>query len=336
MKKIIGLVLVFILVFAVAANAFAGGKPKITKQPETATVKKGGTVSFSIKTSGTVKTITWYFVNPATGESFTGKQLAGAVEGVKVQNPNKKKITLSKVPETLHGWTVYAHVNGNGYKIDSDQVQLLIAGMETAQDAPAEAPAAEEPPAEAPPAEESPAEEPPAEEPPAEVQPAEPETQEPAANEEAGEVPPSGPFTVTATSSVLKRLDEAGNVIVGDPVSSLDFEDYGDVLVTSEEPIISWTLNGIRVQPDQPVKEFRITNITSSLLIDVKVQHASAADIVVDTANMCKVTCRGCTFSYVRGRLISATEGEVPAGAPTPVIFLREVSTPTPSSFAKY
>ena len=40
MKKIIGLVLVFVLVFAVAANALAAGRPKITKQPETATTNK--------------------------------------------------------------------------------------------------------------------------------------------------------------------------------------------------------------------------------------------------------------------------------------------------------
>ena len=129
MKKVIGLILVFILVFAVASGALAGSRPKITRQPETRTVKAGGTVSFSIKTTGTVKIITWYFIDPATGESYTGKQLSGVVKGLKVQNPNSSKITLSKVPESMHGWTVYAHVNGNGYNFDSDKAQLLISGI---------------------------------------------------------------------------------------------------------------------------------------------------------------------------------------------------------------
>ena len=60
MKKIIGLILVFVLLFAVASEAFAGSKPQITKDPESATVKKGGKVSFSIKTKGTVSTVIWY------------------------------------------------------------------------------------------------------------------------------------------------------------------------------------------------------------------------------------------------------------------------------------
>lgn len=313
MKKIIGLVLVFILVFSVVSGAFAGSRPKITKQPETATIKKGGTVSFSIKTSGTVKTIIWYFVDPASGSTYTGKQLSGAVKGVKVQNPNSKKITLSKVPEALHGWTVYAHVNGNGYKIDSDKVQLLIAGMDTP---------AEEPKAETPPAENPPADEPVPQELAADVTPAVTETPaEPAPAPAAAPAQDqqSGPFRVTATSKVLKRLDDSGNVIDDTLVSTLEFEDYGYVLVTSEDPIVSWTLNGIRVHPDQPVREFMITNITSDLVIDVKVQRTAAADVVVDETRLCKVTCTGCTFTYIRGRLISVTEGEVPAGAPVNV-----------------
>lgn len=301
MKKVIGLVLVFILVFAVAANAFAGSKPKITKQPETATVKKGGTVSFSISTKGTVKTITWYFIDPATGSAYTGKQLSSAVKGVKVQNPNKKKITLSKVPESMHGWTVYAHVNGNGYKIDSDKVQLLISGMDTA---------AEETPAVTP----APTEAPPAEAPPVTAD--NPVAPEPVVEETPAAEQLAGPFTVTATSKVLKRLDDTGKVIDDNLAASLQFEDYGYVLVTSEDPIVSWTLNGIRVHPAEPVKEFTITNITSDLVVDVKVQKTAAADIAVDESHMCKVTCRGCTFTYVRGKLISVTEGQVPAGAP--------------------
>lgn len=323
MKRIIGLVLVFVLVFAVAANAFAASKPKITKQPESATVKKGGKVSFSIKTSGTVNTIIWYFVDPATGNSYTGKKLSSAVKGVKVEGPtNGKKITLKNVPESMHGWTVYAHVNGNGYKIDSDKVLLLISGMETPADTSvsAEPPVEEAPPAEAPPAEEAPAEEAPAEEvPSAEATPAD-QAAEPAPEQVPEEEIPAGPFTVSATSKSLIRLDASGSVMDETPFSSLEFTGNGYVLVTSDEPIISWTLNGVRIQPDQPVKEFRVMNVTADLSIDITTARVSAADAVVDESRMCKVVCKGCTFSYARGKLRSVTEGEVPAGAPINIV----------------
>lgn len=299
MKKVIGLVLVFILVFAAAADAFAGSKPSITKQPVTTTVKKGGKVTFSITTKGTVSAIIWHFIDPVTGNDYTGKQVAGAVKGLKIVGAtNGKKITLNKVPETMHGWTVYAHVNGNGYKVDSDRVQLLIAGM----DVPAGEPAAAAQPAEAAPADAG------------EKASAEPAAASPAAEQPAKEQK-SGPFKVTASSKVLKKLDDTGKVIDDSLVSSLEFSGRGDVLVTSENPISSWTLNGIRIRPDQPVKEFMLTNITSDLEIDVKVERVSAASLAEDASRMCKVTCKGCTFTYVRGRMISVTEGEVPAGA---------------------
>ena len=120
MKKIIALVLAICFVFAFAAESFAAAKPTITKQPETATTSKKGTVSFSITVKGKVGSYTWYFINPANGEKLSGQKLAKAGLGVKVQNPNSKKVTLTNVPESMHGWEVYCHVNGNGYKVDSE------------------------------------------------------------------------------------------------------------------------------------------------------------------------------------------------------------------------
>lgn len=331
MKRIISLALVFVFVLAVASDAFAASKPKITKQPESATVKKGGKVSFSIKTSGTVNTIIWYFVDPATGESYTGKKLPGAVKGVKIVGPtNGKKITLKNVPESMHGWTVYAHVNGNGYKIDSDRVLLLISGMEV----PSDSPAVSEPPSEEAPAEEQPAaEQPPAEEPPAgDDSPASPDAlpagdipaEQPAettpAIPEASDKNPSGSFTVSATSRVMYRMDASGNVIDESPSTTLRFTDVGYILITSDEPILSWTLNGVRIHPEQPVKEFRIMNVTADLSIDITTARVSAAEAVVDESHMCKVVCKGCTFSYARGKLRSVREGEVPAGAPINIV----------------
>ena len=395
MKKIIGLILVFVLLFAVASEAFAGGKPQITQHPESATVKKGGKVSFSVKTKGTVSTYVWYFINPATGEQYTGRQLSGAVKGVKVEKPNSKTITLKNVPESMHGWKVYVHVNGNGYKIDSEQATLLIAGMDNPEASPSEktadAPAKE-------PAKDASAKTPalisveflkqsanlkenveivavtspdvvkltmftdnkavkswtdgytddgntrtwkatyafsgagdrtldfvaydagdtPSDAKSASIKitkAAESSAEETAAVDEGPKT-----FTVKATSKILRQLDDTGNVTDDAPVSSLEITGIGYVLVTSEEPIISWTLNGIRVQPAEPVNEFRVLNVTSDLSIDVKTARTSAADAVVDETRMCKVTCTGCTFSYSRGGLRSVTEGEVPAGAPINII----------------
>ena len=349
MKKIIGLILVFILLFAVASDAFAGSRPQITKNPETATVKKGGKVTFSIKTKGTVATIIWYFVDPATGNEYSGKKLSGAVKEVKIAGAtNNSKITLKNVPESMHGWKVYAHVNGNGYKIDSEPALLLIAGMdipEEASESPdeAQAEAPDEVPSEA--SDEDPSEtpdEPSAEEPgdvsadepgkmPAEETPADentdekapvdqPEIQVDSSDNEPEEGGAPTAFTVTSTTKVLRLLDASGNVTDDTPVSSLKITGVGSVLVSSEEPIISWTLNGLTVQPAEPVREFRILNVTSDLFINIKTSRVSAAETVVDENRMCKVTCTGCTFSYSRGKLRSVTEGEVPAGAPINIV----------------
>lgn len=349
MKKLIGLLLAFCLVLAVTTSALAA-KPSITKQPETATTNKKGTVTFSVSVKGSVDTITWYFVNPETGEKTSGKKLNTVFKGIKVQNPNSKKVTLKNVPEDMHGWLVYAHINGNGYKIDSDQVQLLVFGMEppaSAGETPAEEPA--EAPAETPAEEpaEQPVEEPveaPSEEPveePVEVpvdEPAEAPVEEPA--ETPAEQPAEPPveasdveildtmdqegvdfeaevqsIVISSNASVMYRLDGTGKQIDDVPSSQLTFDGAANILVSSNEPIASWSVNGIRIQPSEPVKEFKMLNIATSIALDVKFDHASAGNAELDESHMCKVTCTGCAFTYRRAQLISVTEGEVPAGA---------------------
>lgn len=137
MKKLIAVLLVLCISLGCAVTAMAA-RPSITKQPEMQTVKAGGTCTFSVKAKNT-NTITWYFVNPATGEETTGRKLSGVVDGVKVKNPNSSKITLKKVPEEMHGWSVYCKVSSNGYSEKSDSVLLLIDGMpDPSESAPSE------------------------------------------------------------------------------------------------------------------------------------------------------------------------------------------------------
>ena len=324
MKKILGLLLAFCLVFILAMDAYAAGKPSFTKQPVTSTTNKKGTVSFSVKISGSIKSLTWYFIDPATGNSYTGKQLAKAVKGVKVTGPNSKKITLKKVPDSMHGWTVYCHVNGNGYKVDSEHVQLLVYGLE--------------PPAQGPVGADTKAD---AEKPEAKTEPDKKddsnksdETKKTETNEKAGDSSaetnadeesnmtnlPDNIFTVSCSSKLLRKLDSAGKIVEGEPSSSLEFTNTGSFIVSSEEPIKSWTINGVRFEPSEPIKEFRIMNVTGATALDVKIIRATAASLQVDTSHMCQVTCNGCTFTYLRGGLRSVTSGQVPAGAAINVV----------------
>lgn len=329
MKKLLGIILTLCIVLSLAADAFAASKPEITKQPETATTSKKGTVSFSIAVKGSVSSYTWYFVNPETGDKISGKKLSSSVKGVKVSNPNSKKISLSRVPESMHGWSVYCHINGNGYKIDSDTVSLYVYGMDI-PDAESASPASG--------SDEN------ASESVTVSAPAETES-EPAATgtDTSAETPsvqddnqPEGVdqgegadddiitenriITVTSSSKVLLKLDNKGNITDNAPVSSLEFTNAGSFAVRSDDPIKSWTVNGIRYEPVQPVNEFKVMNVTDSIVLDVKIVRASASKTEVDESRMCKVTCKGCTFTYLSKGLRSVTDGEVPYGAPIKVI----------------
>ena len=326
MKKLLGIILTLCLVLTLAADAFAASKPEITKQPETATTSKKGAVAFSISVKGSVSSYTWYFVNPETGDKVSGKKLSSTVKGVKVSNPNSKKISLSHVPESMHGWSVYCHINGNGYKIDSDTVTLYVYGMDIPETGSSEAPAAdadakpEAEPASAP-VESNPA--------PAVAESGESASQQggdQAVGTDQGEGADSDliienrAITVTSSSKNLFRLDNKGNITDASPVSSLEFNNAGSFAVRSDEPIKSWTVNGIRFEPAQPVNEFKVMNVTESIALDVKIARTSAAEAEIDESKMCKVTCKGCTFTYLSKGLRAVTEGEVPSGAPIRII----------------
>ena len=321
MKKIIGLILALCLVFTLAAEAFAAGKPVITKQPESATTSKKGSVSFSISVKGTVSSYTWYFVNPATGEKISGKNLPKSVKGVKVTSPNGKKISLSRVPDSMHGWTVFCHVNGNGYKVDSDSVMLLVYGLEPPQGTSDVTPASEPEPEPDPDPEPEPDSEPGAE--PEGQAPADSSSDDGSGTDEAPAEPPENDFgelegktiTVSTSSRVLYKLDGAGNIVEGEPASSLEFSNTASFAVRSEDPIASWTVNGIRFEPAEPITEIRILNATTDIALDINIERASAASAVVDENQMCHVTCKGCKFTCLSRQLRSVTEGEVPAGS---------------------
>ncbi len=129
MKRLLSILMILCILLGVYGVASAA-KPSITKQPETQTVKKGGTLTFSVEAKNADGGITWHFQNPATGKDYTGRKLSGAVSGLKVTNPNSLNITLKKVPESMHGWTAYCHIGPKNGGVDTDTVMILIEGMD--------------------------------------------------------------------------------------------------------------------------------------------------------------------------------------------------------------
>lgn len=328
MKRFLGLVLALCLILGIAAEAAAAGKPVFSQQPESATTDRKGTVSFSVKVkaNGSKVSYTWYFVNPATGEKVSGKNLSKTVKGVKVAKPNTPKITLKKVPAEMHGWLVYCHINGNGYKQDSDQVVLNVYGMEPVSDPSAQPEEAGEPAA-------------------GPEQPAEgTETAEPAEGGETAEAVPEGgeaapegaeaaepaaaddpesegadyvsrDITVSASAAFLIPIDSMGKATSDTPVSTLTFTDTGNVSIRSEEPIKSWTINGIRFESENPQNTINLFNISEDLTISLSTEQKTAASAQVDESVVCKVTCEGCAFTCATKGIRNATEGEVPSGS---------------------
>ena len=339
MKRFLGLILALCLVFAIAAEAFAAGKPEFTEQPKSATTDKKGTVSFSVKvkTNGAKVTYTWYFVNPANGEKVSGKKLNTVVKGVKVSKPNSAKVTLKKVPESMHGWQVYCHINGNGYKVDSETVTLNVFGLDpvespaTPQDL-TEAEGSAEPAAET---AAEPAEEPAAE--PAEgAEAPEGEAAEPAPESEAEPEPEPEPIpfaeesdagdfesreiTVSATGDFLYALDSLGKAASDTPVSTLTFMNTGNVSIRSADPIKSWTINGIRFESESAQNVINLYNIDEDIAISLNVAQKTAASAQIDENVTCKVTCEGCVFTCTTSGIRKADQGEVPSGSVITVI----------------
>ena len=340
MKRFLGLVLALCLILGIAAEAAAAGKPVFSQQPESATTDRKGTVSFSVKVkaNGSKVSYTWYFVNPATGEKVSGKNLSKTVKGVKVAKPNTPKITLKKVPAEMHGWLVYCHINGNGYKQDSDQVVLNVYGMEPVSDPSAQPEEAGEPAA----GPEQPAEGTETAEPAEGGETAEPapevgEPAEPAEGGETAEAVPEGAeavepaaaddpesegadyvsrdITVSASAAFLIPIDSMGKATSDTPVSTLTFTDTGNVSIRSEEPIKSWTINGIRFESENPQNTINLFNISEDLTISLSTEQKTAASAQVDESVVCKVTCEGCAFTCATKGIRNATEGEVPSGS---------------------
>ncbi len=353
MKRSLSILLVLCLLLGVCTVAFAASKPSITSQPESQTVEQGAKLVLSIKARGYTG-LTWYFIDPATGEQYSGRKLSEHFSGMKVTGANNSKITVKNVPLELDGWSVYVHLVGNGYKLDSDTVLIsviaptpkpTVAPTAAPTEAPTKAPA--EAPTEAP--TEAPAE--------ATAEPAPAETEAPAPD--FTEEPASASFSVSVKKSdglVLYKV-KSGKAS-GKAKRTLTFEKKATVLVQGKEGLIeSLTIGGIQFTPSQPLESVILKGFTEDTVIRGTVQGtateapaegeaagetAEAAESTPeptaepteeptvepvyteepaapeDLTGMVKITCENCRFSG--GANSFATSGYVSSGSTITVV----------------
>ena len=304
MKRLIAFLLVLCLALALTVAAFAAGAPKISRQPESATTNSKGTVSFSIKATN-FRGLTWRFVNPATGEEITGKNLTSVFRKLKVTGTNKQTITLKNVPDEMHGWTVYAHLTGNGYEVDSDRVQLLVYGKEapSASVSGSVAGSASEP---------------------ASASDSRPasggdKASAPAPAEKAG-ASQGGTFTVRAGENVtLYPLDAEGSIEEDRASAELTFTEKSDLAVMAPSPVRHWIINGMYLEPmNNSMSGFYLRDVTSDLTISAALYRSQVVSLAEGEGVL--VTCSGCSFSFSGGGMQSYTECRVPAGTSITVI----------------
>ena len=310
MKRIVGLILVFCLVFSMIAEAAAEPKWEITEQTKVTVKEKKGkatSITVTVKAKGKGIKYQWVFVDPEdSSRTSTGKKVAKEIKelkGLVVKGATSNKLTLTKIPDALNGWSVYCHLYSNAYKLDTDPVIITLPGMEEpsaeSESEGKDSESGED--AKSGKTEET-----------AERKSSDEEGGEDEEGEGATEEPKE--FTVSANGNILYKADSMGNPD-GDAVSSLTFTGSGNVVVKSEDPFKSWTVNGVRFEPEEEISSFKMLNLSSDTSISLKVAAKTAASAKVDESNMLTVTCKGCTFTYLRGGLKKVASGKVPSGA---------------------
>ena len=309
MKRLISFLVVFSLVLSVCAAVYAAsGKPSITEQPVTATVKKNGDATFTVKAKNAGgASITWYFTNPSTGEVTTGKQLSKVVPGVKVANPNSLSIKLKNIPVSMHGWTLYCHIGPKSGGVSSDEVMILIQGMEVPETAKGAAESDGNGNSRL--------------------------TGSAAENTPARPTPTPVPERIVITGNTrleLLAVDSKGSP-VGKPKDELTFTDgsasfYVRLPASTEGSIQYLTLNSLRITPDGEVRGIGIRGWNESAAVKIKVNKPGSAEETpsdglvlpdeteepVDPSDLVSVDCSNCRFTGYHSSF--AESGQVPVG----------------------
>ncbi len=309
MKRILSGLVLLVLLMGVFSGALAA-KISITTQPQTQTIKAGGSVTYTVKANNAKgNSITWHFINPETGEDVTGKKLTSRFSGLQVKNPNSLNITLKRVPEEMHGWTAHCHIGQKAGGVDSDKVMILIEGKEV----------------------------------PAYYSSMNGSKEEQAAAQVAAQVggyldesgalvtPEPEPIVITGNKIDLYETDGKDNPI-GEPQSSLTFTGgkkanfYVKVPDVVEGTLAYVSINGIRMVPNGEARSMAIRNWPESATVKIKVNrpgrntNEAVAEITLppqeevsaDPADLVTVTCTFCRFTG--GGVTYAESGQVPRG----------------------
>ena len=329
MKRALGLLMILCLLTSLFVSAFAAGGVAITKQPESQTVKKGGKVTFSFKSTGQTA-ITWYFVNPETGEAVPCSQIKDYFKGVRVSGQNSYNLRLSKVPEDLHGWFFYVKIKGNGKTVQSNYVQLLVKGLPEPAYA---APVTPEPVTKKKKSTKKTTTK--------KTTTASSESGEDGGDEDEPEATPEPtpePYTppwvlaemeaeaqiikhvnITAQNGLIFALDENGEE-TGEGSPTMSFENEANFVVKPAEgvEVLYWTVDGKRVD----ALEEKYENVTETMAFVGRIRTAADIEAAskLDYNNMCTVSCTGCFFTFVLDDMIKVSSGQVPAGAVITVI----------------
>ena len=319
MKKPVSFLLILCLILGLASSALAdSGVPTFTQQPSNSTIDKYGNLSLIFKGEDFVPNeSSWHFVDPETGNEWTGPQLRDEMKARKVTNftltasEGKQKLFLTGVPKFMHGWEVYVVLGNNGAKAESDHIHIYYNGLDPAKkyseakkDADQKAASSKDTKTTGGKATDGKA------------------TATDGTASAEPEVDPDAPkiITVTADKVTICPVDSRGNALEDQAATTLTFEDFGSVAVRSDSPVKYWIVNGIRIEPTDSLTGFVLKNITSDLTISAKFAKAASSSETVDMNTLYEVSCTGCTFTYHKGGLKSVTSGEVPSGA-TIIVF---------------
>ncbi len=308
MKRLLAFLIVVCLAAGCVSIAMAA-KITITSQPVSQTTKVGGTLTFKVKAKNAGdQPITWYFMNPETGETTTGKKLPNVVQGVKVTRPNSLNITLKKIPESLHGWVLYCHIGMKGTGATSNYAMILIEGKEV---------------------------------PPMPVQTRGSSTSDTnaATVDAAGSPLPTAtpePIVVKAGTKVdLYEMDRKGNVISGAKPELTFTQGSANFMMKLqdgvEDPIQYFSIDSIRITPEGEnvtgLTGLSIRNLEHSATAKIKLfKPSTGAEIVpreakieeADPSTLVNVTCEFCRFTGYNNTF--AESGQVPVGTTITVV----------------
>lgn len=220
---------IFLLVLCLAVccffSAFADGAPKFKKHLASQTTDKKGSVTFSFQAVDFDSGLSsWHFVDPVTGVDRTGPELREFLSDAKgfavIVSGSKQHLTMTKVPDALHGWLVYVKLsNKSGYTVTSEKVRLSCLSVLEAS----------------------------------------------VPGEGAGMS--DGTVTIRAEGLSVCPLDAGGNPDADKLSSVWTAAPPVSVLVLSDRPLASWTVNGVRFQPFESVSGFILENITENLAV---------------------------------------------------------------------